>query len=307
MAGLFIKLDTNFWSHPAVLEAGEQAAVLYLQMAMHCMDHSTDGLVLDAQLPRFGLPRTRQRLDALADAGLIERAAAGWLLPGYAERYPSAAELEHRRQVNVENGRKGGRPRKQTGTQGVSCEKPNRNPGGFAHENQDGDGDGDGEEQSSSHGSAARPPAPDDDLPSRIWAAALIASPGPTEGDRATIAAAQRRGWPPDALLAKAAKAARAEHDVTGYLRKVLTECANSDPPTERSTAPTNGETRDSAWAQVRRLAAAGQHAWGPDTGLSDRARAAAMTARQSIRYEPAETAKWAFFAAWDAASQVPA
>lgn len=113
MAGLYLRLDTNFWSHPKVIAAGEQAAVLYQQMAMYCMDHATDGLVPDGQLPRFGLPRLRQRLDRLAATGMAERVDGGWLLPGYIERYKTAAEVADLREKRRKAGQQGGRPRKQ--------------------------------------------------------------------------------------------------------------------------------------------------------------------------------------------------
>ncbi len=254
MAGLFIKLDVDFWDHPKIVTAGVMAGVLYQRMSMYCMQHTTDGYVPAAQLPRFALPATAKLTAALVSVGLIERADGGWLVPGYVERYPTAAELERKRQVDIENGKKGGRPRKATETQGVSDEKPQGLSAGLCdtkpRRNQEVEVEVDVEEQSSSDTSAARPPAPDDDdLPSRIWAMALIASPRPGEGDRATIAAAQRRGWTPDQLLAKAGRAARAEHDVTGYLRKVLTECANSDPPTERTTpAPAGADDWSQQW-----------------------------------------------------------
>ncbi len=136
MAGLYLRLDTNFWSHPKVIAAGEQAAVLYQQMAMYCMDHATDGLVPDGQLPRFGLPRLRHRLARLADAGLAEQVDGGWLLPGYVERYKTAAEVADLREKRRKAGKQGGRPKKQP--EEPPClddEKANGNQVAFAMSN----------------------------------------------------------------------------------------------------------------------------------------------------------------------------
>lgn len=233
MAGLWLKLDCDYWDHPKIVQAGVMAGVLYQRMSMYCMQHTTDGLVPAAQVPRFALPSTTKLVAALLDAGLIERADGGWLLPGYVERYPSAAELERRRQASVENGRKGGRPRNPEKTQGVSDQVPDglcdTKPSG----KQEVDVDVDVETQSSSHGSAARPPAPDDDdLTTRLWATAGIARPGPTEGDRRTVARATARGWTVAQLLAKAERAATGQVDSpASYLRASLASAANGEPP----------------------------------------------------------------------------
>jgi len=136
MAGLYLRLDTNFWSHPKVIAAGEQAAVLYQQMAMYCMDHATDGLVPDGQLPRFGLPRLRQRLDRLAATGMAEPVDGGWLLPGYVERYKTAAEVAELRAKRSKAGKQGGRPKKQPGEPPcLDAEKANGNQVAFAMSN----------------------------------------------------------------------------------------------------------------------------------------------------------------------------
>jgi hypothetical protein len=313
VAGLFIKLDVDFWDHPKIVQAGVMAGVLYLRMSAYCMQHTTDGFVPAAQLPRFALPATGKLTAALVDVGLIEPAIGGWMVPGYVERYASAAELEHRRQASVENGRKGGRPRNPEKTQGVSGQVRNglRDTKPSGKQEVEVDVEVEVEEKSSSETQAARPTASDDDdLAERIWSATGIARPGPTEGDRRTIAAAIRNGWQPDQLLTKASKASLAEHDPLAYLRSALTDAANSTPPTERMTptATANGETRDSAWAQVARLASSGPTAWTAANGLSDRTRRAALTARTVIKTDTAANAKWAFFAAWDAiGTEVPA
>lgn len=235
MAGLFIKLDTNFWSHPKVLAAGEPAAVLYQQMAMYCMDHTTDGHVPDAQLPRFGLPRLRQRLTALADVGMIERVGGGWLVPGYVERYKTAAQVDELSRTRSESGKKGGRPRKQGA-------KANGNQVAFTAHNPEVEVDVEGEVEtsSSSDTSAARPPGPGDeadDLPTELLRSAGYPSADPTHGERATVATLQRRGWTPDHLRGMALRASHADIDARAYLAKLLAEALNSDPPPQQRPA----------------------------------------------------------------------
>lgn len=236
MAGLYIKLDTNFWSHPKIIGAGEQAAVLYQQMAMYCMDHATDGHVPDGQLPRFGLTRLRHRLDALASIGLIERQGCGWLLPGYVERYKTSAEVAELRRKRADAGRMGGRPRKQP-------EKANGKQVAFTASNPEEEKEEEIEGSSSSHGSAARPPGPpdadEDDLAAELVALTGVVRPGPTPGERATVAKLQTRGWTPDQLRGMATRASLANVDPRAYLARLLGEALNAGrpaaaPPLER-------------------------------------------------------------------------
>lgn len=228
MAGLFIKLDCDYWDHPKVVQAGVMAGVLYLRMTAYAMQHTTDGYVPAAQLPRFALPATGKLTAALADVGLIEPADGGWLIPGYVERYLSAAELERRRQVNAENGRKGGRPRTQQKPRSVSDGLGNGTET-EPRENQEVEVEVEVDRQSSSHGSAARPPAPDDDLADELFHLAGIARPGPTAGQRKQLAAGLRRGWTPDQLRPKFAKA-QGTGNPRGYVDAVLVSITNEAP-----------------------------------------------------------------------------
>lgn len=234
MAGLFIKLDTNFWSHPKVVTAGYMAGVLYQQMSMYCMDHATDGVVPRAQLPRFGMPGTGKLLAALADVGLIEQHPDGWLVPGYVERYKTAAEVDELRAKRAAAGRKGGRPRTKELPPDETNPKANCFPDALTARNPEEEEEEELEPSSSSHGPAARPPTPDDDdLTNRLWAAAGIIRPGPTAGDRATVARALAKGWTPDELLAKAERAAGASFP-PDYLRAAMVDASNGP----RTAAP---------------------------------------------------------------------
>lgn len=242
MAGLYIKLDVDFWDHPKIVTAGVMAGVLYQRMSMYCMQHTTDGFVPAAQVPRFALPSGAKLLGALLDAGLIERADGGWLVPGYVERYLSAAELERRRQTNAENGRKGGRPRTEQKPRSVSdgladglCDtKPN--------ENQEVEVDVE----------LRNPPPPtvtpvaEADAPVVAVADSLVArlgyaTPEPAGSDiRAYVARALTRGWAVEQLsdLAIEAGARDGVSDPLAWFRGALKRCANEDPPARAGPAP---------------------------------------------------------------------
>lgn len=322
--GLFVKLDVDFFSHPKVLAAGEEAAMLYLRMAAYCVQHLTDGFVPDTQVPRFGYARPSYRLRKLEQAGLIERHEAGepaenlprtsrepgenlartgrepgengWSLPGFLDRYLSAAEVAELREKRRSAGRKGGRPKKDEPELSTTNLVTQCRTQITDHRLQITD------MVKSSVTEHAQPPAPDDDdLPAKLLHTAGITRPGPSASDRKSVDRALARGWTPDALLAKAARAADAG-DPSAYLRAVLSEVVNSDPPRTPATPTAGGETREQAWAAVARHAAAGVRNWGAVDELSPRARRAARDARQAIRYQSANEAKWAFFDAWAAA-----
>lgn len=315
MAGLFIKLDCDYWDHPKVVQAGVMAGVLYLRMSAYCMQHTTDGFVPAAQLPRFALPATARLTAALADVGMIEAADGGWTLPGYVERYPSSAELEQRRQASVENGRKGGRPRNPAKTPGVSSQVPNRlcdtKPSGKQEVEVDVDVE-------------VEPPPPEvtpvpaDDGEVVAVADSLIAklgyaTPPPAGPDiRAYTARSLAHGWTVQHLADLATEAGTRDDvgDPLAWFRGALKRCANEDPPRPAppgdrpGPAPAGAETRDSAWAAVRRHASAGPSAWTTENGLSERARMAALRVRGTIKSDTEANAKWAFFAAWDELAQ---
>ncbi|MGL5934467.1 MAG: hypothetical protein ACRCZI_02470, partial [Cetobacterium sp.] len=226
--------------HPKIVTAGVTAGVRYQQMAMYCMQHTTDGFVPAGQIARFGLPAAGKHVAALADVGLIERADGGWLVPGYVQRYPTGEERERRRQTNTENGKKGGRPRTQQKPKSVSDglevgteTEPKRNHKVEVEVEVD-----------SFHPpptSSGEPPRADDDdgeLTTDLLALAGIVSPGPTAGELATVARLVARGWPPDQLRAMALRANHADVDPRAYLLKLLGEALNSDPATTNGHGP---------------------------------------------------------------------
>ena len=131
--GLFVKLDVGFFDNPKIVEVGEKAAWLYLNMLTYCKQHGSDGVITDAQLARLPVSRRANRVTSLSEARLIERSSTddGWSIVGWFERNKSAAEIEDIRRIRRSAGLKGGRPRKndkangkQTESNLLSREKP---------------------------------------------------------------------------------------------------------------------------------------------------------------------------------------
>lgn len=297
MAGLFIKLDTNYWGHPKIVAVGYLPGVLYQQMSMYCMDHATDGHVPDAVLPRFGMPRVRHQVEALAGVGLIERDGEGWLVPGYVERYKTAAEVDELREKRRAAGRQGGRPRKQP-------EKANGKQVALTAPNPEYiDTEIEIEGPASSDTSAARPPASAPAGPAESILGTLgIVGAVPTAGEHALVARCLARGWTVGLLQAKAERALDADRP-RQWLVKALEGCANEDPP----AAPANGAPAATAghldtWSAQWTLCVTR----GP-SGANDAAKRAWHDTRQTRRYDTEVNAKFAFRDAYLLATATPA
>lgn len=309
MAGLFIKLDCDYWDHPRIVRAGVMAGVLYQRMSMYCMQHTTDGIVPAAQLPRFALPATGKLTAALVDAGLIEPHPDGWLVPGYVERYPSAAELEQRRLTSVENGRKGGRPRNPEKTQGVSGQVPSglcdTKPSGKQEVEVDVDVE-------------VEPPPPEvTPVPASADPAVVAvadsliaqlgyADPPPAGPDiRGYVARAIGRGWTASQLADLATEAGAREDvaDPLGWLRGALKNRANQDPPAPATVSGAAGPALDTWSAQWSLLTTRG-----PAGGANEAAKAAWFDTRKIRKFDTETNAKFAFRDAYLARSAaVPA
>lgn len=89
--GPFIALSATFPSDDAVVEAGERAAWLYVNMACDSRLQRADGMVREHRLDRLGVSSWKPRLNRLMDVGLVERTEYGLYLPGY----PKWNQTEH--------------------------------------------------------------------------------------------------------------------------------------------------------------------------------------------------------------------
>lgn len=103
----WVKLDDSFWANPKVETVGNEAAGVYCRMLSYCGQSLTDGFI-PGGVAEFILARKKKPLDALLDAGLIVAAPYGWRIPDYLDFNPSKEEVEAKRKVRSEAGKRGG-------------------------------------------------------------------------------------------------------------------------------------------------------------------------------------------------------
>lgn len=99
------KLDDSFWANPKVTAAGNEAAGAYVRMLSYCGQHLTDGRVPEGVARFIAKPKTIARMEEFS---LIVRNGSGYLIPDYLEFNPARAEVESKKAVRAEAGRRGG-------------------------------------------------------------------------------------------------------------------------------------------------------------------------------------------------------
>jgi hypothetical protein len=100
------KLDDSFYDDPKILIVGNEAAGVFVRMLSYCGRHLTDGLVPE-QAARFISPRIKP-LRALVEAGLVREVGKDYGVVGFLDFNPCREEVEERRRVRAEAGRRGG-------------------------------------------------------------------------------------------------------------------------------------------------------------------------------------------------------
>lgn len=116
---LFARLALDYADHPKVVSLSDAAFRAHVEMILYARRYETDG-----RIPKR-LAETRWGTDSVSELlrndpdtpSLVEQPNGDYLLYGYADMQETREEIAARRQVNAQNGRKGGRPRK---TQAVS-------------------------------------------------------------------------------------------------------------------------------------------------------------------------------------------
>jgi hypothetical protein len=95
----WIKLHDNFWENPKVINAGEDAALLYVQGLSYCSRNLTDGAILTGAL-RYLTARKDARTLAriLVREGLWTETPTGWLVHDYLKHQRSRAQIEAERE-----------------------------------------------------------------------------------------------------------------------------------------------------------------------------------------------------------------
>lgn len=90
---LHIKLDVDYSDNAKIIQAGEEAELLYIRANCLAKKLLTDGYIEDVQLPRLHLPDVEARAAALVAVGLWRRSKTGYQVVGWLERNPSAKEV----------------------------------------------------------------------------------------------------------------------------------------------------------------------------------------------------------------------
>lgn len=70
-ARLYVPLDASFFDDDKVLEAGERAGWLYLNMLCKAKATDADGVFTKPQIAKLGVPGWKPRLDALLRTELV--------------------------------------------------------------------------------------------------------------------------------------------------------------------------------------------------------------------------------------------
>lgn len=95
MARTWFKQMHGFYRHPKAVEAGEDAADLFIRGIDYCTEYLTDGFIPDAALHQLSRKRSVQRnAKALERVGLWDRDTDGWWVHHYDDYHPSKADVE---------------------------------------------------------------------------------------------------------------------------------------------------------------------------------------------------------------------
>lgn len=103
----WVRVADTFPDHRKVVDAGYQAAWLYVTMLCHSSRNLTDGFVPTGVLGRLSdLPQPRKHVDRLVTVGLIEQVEGGWQIVNYDQWQRTREEVEAERQATRERVRK---------------------------------------------------------------------------------------------------------------------------------------------------------------------------------------------------------
>ena len=126
---LFARMSLDYADHPKIAALSDGAFRAHVEMILWSRKYLTDGRIPKRFANRFGNPAGNpvgsSPLDELLanddrSPSLIELEDGDYMLHDYADHQETRADVEARRLVNAENGRRGGRPPKRTGTDSVT-------------------------------------------------------------------------------------------------------------------------------------------------------------------------------------------
>ena len=102
---VWFKVDDVLADHPKVIMAGNAAMGLWVRAGAWSMKHLTDGFIPEPVVPLLG---TAKEAQSLISVGLWLEAEGGYRFHAWDGRQPSKVEVEDRRRIRAEAGRKGG-------------------------------------------------------------------------------------------------------------------------------------------------------------------------------------------------------
>ena len=119
--GLFARLSLDYADHPKIQCLSDGAFRAHVEMILYARRYETDGRIPKRLAKRFGSESLSELLsNDEANPSLEEDEAGDYRLYGFADMQETRDEIEARRLVNAENGRRGGLAKKRTASESPS-------------------------------------------------------------------------------------------------------------------------------------------------------------------------------------------
>ena len=123
--GLFARLSLDYADHPKIAVLSDEAFRAHVEMILYSRKYMTDGQIAKQIAKRWPQQALNELLANDSEApSLLELDSGDYLLHGLADMQETKQEIEAKRQVRAEAGRKGGRAKKQN-----SKPMPSKTPG----------------------------------------------------------------------------------------------------------------------------------------------------------------------------------
>lgn len=112
--GLFARLSLDYADHPKIAVLSDEAFRTHVEMILYSRKYMTDGQIAKQIAKRWPQQALNELLANDSEApSLLELDSGDYLLHGFADMQETKQEIEAKRQVRAEAGRKGGRAKKQ--------------------------------------------------------------------------------------------------------------------------------------------------------------------------------------------------
>jgi hypothetical protein len=120
-SSLFARFDLDYADHPKIAPLSDAAFRAHVEMILYSRRYLTDGRIAKRIANRWGTEAVTELLTNDPERpSLVELDDGDYLLHEYSEMQETRDEVERRKAVNRENGKRGGRPANRTKTQSVS-------------------------------------------------------------------------------------------------------------------------------------------------------------------------------------------